>query len=351
VTDDAPSFEALLTKLIAYLEFESPEPGVFMGRYGGYPMALSILPGTDEHPMASLAPVPNRIDPPGQYARCGLLFQIRHVREEAGPAPETFDWGEEISDLIEEGVAKVDTTETSTWFSLYDPYLILRFGLVTVLLDNVLVELERTGHDGCGDTCHYCHHQSVSSLTYDNGRVGQMCEACLAPYMSDRATALTATRRSLFASWVLGVPGALVGAIVWSTCWFLSDMVFGFLTRHEIEVIPNLILLGFAVAAATATGVVVAAFIRLVHHRGDKSGALTGLVFSSAAVALGEAAHLVILSVRYDAPELTQSLGYFYVKYWTAVGGLYALAHFAAVIGAIAVATARSRAQAKPIPL
>lgn len=303
----------------------------YYGSWGGSPIAVSSLISASEF---------------------GLLFQIRHhVLAESLPDQDAFDWGDELGSLIDEQKAKVEVEERLAWFTLHEADAAIQCGAVSELVGAVLSGLAAGGIESLGDTCHYCLTNRVDVIRYEQGRVAQVCDGCLAGRLGVQAEQKQVSAGGFFATCLVGLLVSPAGAVAWAVCWIARLWVFELMWGdREYVMVPIYVAIGQVVVFGLLTGCTVGWAISKIPKRGYHSAGMIAAASAFGAVIIGE----VLLGswiAYYVMGEFSVAnvLGGA-VALWFA-GGMEAVTRAATVLVSLGVAYGIARPKVDPLGL
>ena len=319
----------LLEALASQLRLKEEHEGKYSGIHQGYPVAVSTFGGAD-----------------GEH--WGLLFQVRHpCTSDELPDEQQYHWHDVLEDRIRRDVAKVDVEERIAWLSIFDVEPQVPPESIIDMLNALLAGLQSAGIKSVGETCHYCL-QAPGKLHFIQGRVLQICNACLEKHFHERAVLVQATRVGIVQAWVWGVAAAALGAILWAGFWFTYGWVMSWLSGGRGGVLwPT----GFwGIVAALGIGALVGVPVGYVLRRIPNRGAHAAKVAIGCVLAgtlLGEAL-LAALWVYHIEGVLAFGLRFLWA-FWRQAG----LAHLALKAAAaglgVCIAYELAKVETRPI--
>lgn len=251
------------------LGLDSRDGDAVYGWFRGFPMAVTALGESGEH---------------------GLLIQIRHHLSGASLPPEdAYQWDEKLRVLIQDDQIKIDVEDKIAWLSIYAPPERLANVSLFALVDSVVAGLVSAGIESLGKTCHYCGKGTVQRLTYENGRVGQMCDTCLDDRRGVQHSEKQASAAGVAGCLVAGVAAGLVGAAIWAGCWIAHFVIVDALSGEGEGIsVPYVVLILEVLVIGGLTGGATGFAISRIPRRGFETAALIGLACGVAGVAFGE---------------------------------------------------------------
>ncbi len=272
----------------AELAISGKAPSAVYGRFRGFPLAAT---------------------PIGEKSEYGVLVQIRHPLFEGERLDEeVFPWCEYLNQCAEKELIKISIDDGILWISIYPSFTKNPSNSYKELLNCVVEDLLSVGLDSADKTCHYCKIETAEELTYDEGRVGQICDDCMAERRGVQSAERRATTLGTAGALLAGVLSSFVGAAMWAGYWIVETYFIEWIWRDRDDVfIPSIITCGRAVVVGVLTGGSVGIAIRMIPNRGDKFAGGVGLACGIAATIGGElvfAAWLVARQSDYFSAEI-----------------------------------------------
>lgn len=260
---------SLLLDVALKLELEYEYQDAVYGWYEGFPIAISTL---------------------GENGEIGLLIQIRHhIPKDSLPDENNYEWDEELSGRINTGDVKAEVDDKIAWLTLYNSEAQISPDILSECIDQFLAGIVSAGIESIDTTCHYCLSETVDNLTYDNGRVGQICDSCLAERRGIQDDEKEARLSGIAGSAVLGLVASFVGAVIWSVSWIAYYYILEMIARgHEKILIPYIVSLIVTIVIGGASGCVVGYAVKLIPKRGYKIASMVGCCCGFVAAVLGE---------------------------------------------------------------
>jgi hypothetical protein len=170
----------------------------------------------------------------------------------------------------------------------------LEEGSAPELLGDVLNAFGRAGLAANPDICHYCRREKVEMLTCREGKVAQICPACLQERISASANRPADATAGIFPIFLICPAASVVGAFGWTLVWISHDWLFRILNTKYLF-IPRMAELAAVFCVAFLVGGPVGWLIKQIRRRGRAISVSAGVMFAIAAVALGEVLYLTWL--------------------------------------------------------
>ena len=255
-----------IAEVAKLMGFTDVSGDVFFGKVRGFPVGFKL------------------IDPSGYPL---ALFHIRHPFDAKSTQVAAIKYQSEVADLISEKKLEIDHQDKIAWVSLPNCTEQLVNDGVRLILNSVLDSFTLAGLAEKSDLCHYCGRNTVQSLICDDGKVAQICPACLEERTGKPADHSKSRQQELAPAFLLTLIGTLVGVIGWTLFWIGYQLFFD---RSDSEVIyvPR-ILEGVAlICAAGLTGAPVGFAIKKFRARTRNLSRALAIVGGAAAVLLGE---------------------------------------------------------------
>src|SRR6266581_6478171 len=108
-----------------------------------------------------------------------LLLQIRHPLRAGAAELSGIQYSVEIGRLIAEKKLDISVEDRIAWLTFVEGGQHLADGTLLPLLDDVLGAFEKAGLAADSHLCHYCRRNPVQAVTSYEGKVAQICDACL----------------------------------------------------------------------------------------------------------------------------------------------------------------------------
>jgi hypothetical protein len=251
--------------------FSDSSGDVLFGKVRGFPVGFKL------------------IDPFG--APLGL-FHVRHPFEAKSRQVESIQLPSDASQLVAEKQLEIEHQDRTAWLSFINCRERLIHGEVRSILDRILEAFANSGLSENADLCHYCRRETVSSLTCIDGKVAQICPACLKARLEPEQEK-TSTRRELMPALLLVGLAACVGALVWTFFWIGYELLFSSLNTNVVFV-PRLLEAIALVCVAGGTGGPVGYVVKRM-RAGKRLSLILACAGTSAAILLGEVAFAVWL--------------------------------------------------------
>ncbi len=349
-TVEAQSLTTLVSDFAEELGLAEDKGGTFYGYYQDFPFACCMLAGSEPDLVPSRSYGSSAEFRPPE--RNGLLIQLRHVRADVPPSDDANDAPDAtLADILGDGTLKIEVEDRITWVSVYAPAELLRTGRLCPLLDTVVAHLEAEGYDPLPGTCHYCMENSVESVIFEEFRVGQMCDACLAPHLAARQRQTAVTGRGLLLATASCIPGALLGAVVWAACWFLLLAIPNLFLRLTLSLAPILIVVAFVSAVGMGVASVATWYVRRVKGRGDLHACILGVAMAMLGIVLGEFLYEVIAIVWLKGVFSLRAASWVLAANWSQPSLFLILTRGSAAVISIIAAAKMARPKLERIPL
>ncbi len=250
--------------------------GLFFGRVRGFPVGLKC------------------IDPAGSGL---LLFQIRHPLPADAPELATIQYSANIERLIAGKKLEISIEDRIAWLTFVEGGQHLADGSLIPLLNDVLSAFETAGLASNSHLCHYCRRNPVETVTCHDGKVAQICDACLRERLeapANRSVDATAGAGPIL---ILGPAAAVIGAVCWTLVWIGYDLLFEMLNTDVLHV-PRLIEIIALLCVGAIVGGPVGLVIRRVPRRARNLSVIIAAICSVAAVLFGEVMYVAWLIYR-----------------------------------------------------
>ena len=261
-------------RLVNGLGLQPAEDELFIGKLRGFPIALKFIRGESS---------------------ALLLFQIRHPLPAKAQELSDLCYGDELDRLITEKKVEISMEDKLAWFTLVDGAEHLADGSVLRLLNAVLTAFEKAGLGRNSELCHYCQIEQVDTLTCENGRVAQICPACL----HQRTQPIVAAQTGARALPILALcpVAALVGAVGWAAIWIAYDLLFELLKTNVLH-IPRIVAAVVMVIVGGLVGGPVGWVMKRIPHKSKKLYAIVPALLAIIAVVAGEVLYVTWLVYR-----------------------------------------------------
>lgn len=294
----------------------APAGELFVGKRGGFPIGLKV------------------VDPQGAAL---LLFQVRHWLTSDAPQVKSLAYEGEVSDLLAAKKIEIEFDDRIAWVTMIDLGQTFTSERVSALLDAILKTFAAAGLIGDPGLCHYCQKEKVDNLVSADGKVAQICPACLAD-RDKKLKANTAAATSEAVPLTLMTPAAAVaGALLWAICW----SVYSKLTQPlggETVFVPRIVLAVAVVLIGLTVGGPVGWLIKQNRRRGAAASAVAAILFTLLGVALGEVLHVEWLIYQmYHVLSFSVAV-HTMPDYYLGSGGFFLAIKVFAVVMAVALA-------------
>jgi len=252
------------------LDLQPGADGLFIGKLGGFPVGLKF------------------IDPPGGLL---LLFQIRHWLKADAPQLKSVVYDSDITGMLADKKLEIEFDERIAWLTLAVQDDQLESTEVLRALNSVLKSFETAHLIGDPDLCHYCQKQRVDTLSSAEGKVAQICPACLDERLNKRDKEAVSTGRDAVPIFLMSPGAAIVGALLWAVFWIGHTVLFEHLNSDRIF-IPRIVVISIMAVVGFFVGGPVGWIIKQNRRRGKAASASAAILFASLAVVAGEICYL-----------------------------------------------------------
>jgi len=262
--------------------------------YSSFAQALDLQPGTDGLFVGKLRGFPvglKFIDPPGGLL---LLFQIRHWLQADAPQLKSVVYDSEITGMLADKKLEIEFDERIAWLTFAVQEDQLESSEVLRVLNSVLKSLETSQFIGDPDLCHYCQKQRVDTISSAEGKVAQICPACLDERLTKRQKEAASPARDAVPIFLMSPGAAIVGALLWAAFWIGHTILFEHLNSDRI-IVPRIVMVGIMVVVGFLVGGPVGWIIRQNRRRGKAASASAAILFGSLAVVAGEICYVAWL--------------------------------------------------------
>jgi len=251
------------------LGLEPKTGGLFVGKLRGFPVGLKF------------------IDPAGALL---LLFEIRHWLKQDFPATKSITYEPEITQLLAEKKAEIEIEDQIAWLTIKEGSAAIQTGMVTRVLNSVLGTFLKAGFIGDSDLCHYCQKNKVESISVINGKVAQICPACLEE--KEKGVQVAAGTAEAVPILLTAPFMAVVGALMWAFFWAAETLVFEKLNIDKVWIPGGIFIVLFV---GIIVGGPIGWIIKLNRRRGHAVSVAAAILFGSLAVFVGEVFYLAWL--------------------------------------------------------
>lgn len=305
-----------LTEFASDLGLPPEGDGSFVGKLHGFPVGLRF------------------IDPAGAAL---LLFEIRHWLKADAPQLKLLVYDEEITELLAGKQIEIEFDEQKAWLTINDRTKLVESDSVARILNSVLQTFAQAGLIGDPELCHYCQKEKAGPVTSIEGKVVQICPACLTAKNKKRD--VVATTSEAVPIFLMTPAAALVGAVLWALAWILVGLAFESSGDGTIYV-PTVILIGVMVVIGLTVGGPIGWIIKQNRRRGHVVSTVAAILFGSAAVFAGELFYLVWL-IYHQFQVVSFAVAFEIMPtYYSADNFQFLAAKLIAAIAAVAIAAA-----------
>lgn len=229
-----------------------------------------------------------------------VMFQIRHpLTQEELPPVETYAWGAALDRLIAQGQAKISIEERIAFLEVYDAENLADEDNPVGVLDAALDALAVAGVVDASGRCHYCRKNAAPDVKFLEGRVVQICTACLASRLAPAEPEIALPGSGALRLAVACTAGALIGAIAWVGFWIAYDALAEWMSEGRPNArVPIIFLVACWAIGGALMGGPIGGLIRALSRHGTKVTRIAGAVAALAAVVMGEVARITWIAYR-----------------------------------------------------
>ena len=291
----------ILAAVAEQLGLDGEDEDAVYGCFDGFPVAASTL---------------------GASGEFGVLIQIRHHYSDDELASEdSFEWDDDLKRVLADGQVKFEIEGGIAWLTVFQPEPWLAKKALADLMDRVMAGLSSAGIESLGNVCHYCRSATVQELTYAEGRVAQMCDACLAPRRRVQDDQTQISGMGVAGALVIGSMASVIGAVVWAGCWIADFVIVNSLSGGQGQiVVPQLLVIGEVVTIGGLSGGAVGLVVSRISQGGYHFGAIIGLLGVLAAVLMGECVIAAWIVISQGVPFSPVSVLVVAILLWTDAG-------------------------------
>jgi hypothetical protein len=243
-------------QLLQDSNLQPAEDGWFFGRLQKSPIALKIMQSEGSEV---------------------LLLQVR-LRKKTDPEFALALGDSKLAHLIASKEADISFDSSVAWLTLNNPEDDPR-----PVVDEFLAALATAGLSST-QACHYCGANEVQKLTFDHGKVSQICEPCLEARLKKIPRAKPVDLVPLA---IITIVAAFVGAIAWAAVWFGWDQLFLALKWDNVR-LPRLVFVLIALAIGALAGGPAGWIIKRVPRRTRVTAGAAAILATLAALLCGE---------------------------------------------------------------
>ena len=264
------------------------------------------------------------------------------------PQLKLLNYDSRIARLVADKKIEIEFDDHLAWLTIVDANQCVEDGPISELLDSVLATFHTAGLIGESDLCHYCQKENVSNLSVSEGKVAQICRACLDERLKKKERDTAAPTNDAVPIFLMTPFAAVVGALLWAGCWIAYRLMVGSV-NSEVIVVPRLLVGIVMVLIGLTVGGPVGWIIKQNRRRGGAVSTAAAILFSLLAVFGGEVAYILWVIYReFQVISFSAAVRVMPVFYENCGLFLIAMKIFAAVI---AVALACDIATPKKIML
>jgi len=253
-------------QLIRDWNLEPAEDGWCFGRVKNFPSALKVMQAGDSEV---------------------VLFQVR-LPNSPGADFALAPGDSRLGRLVAGKEAEVSFDSSIVWLTLNN----LQDDPRPVVAD-FLTALDDAGLSST-QACHYCHVNDVQKLTFDHGKVSQICGSCLQARLKGVPPAAPV---DLVPLTIVAIVAALAGAVTWALIWFGWDQLFIALNWDRIR-LPRLVIVLIALGIGALTGGPGGWIIKRVPRRTPFTAGAAAILATVAALICGEWLYLILSVFR-----------------------------------------------------
>lgn len=247
--------------------------GLFIGKVGGFPVGLKF------------------IDPAGA---CLFLFQIRHWLAQDAPQIKSLTYDSSASQLLADKKIEIEFDDRIAWLTILDANRCLADRSISELLESILNSFQAAGLIGDPDFCHYCQQEKVTTLSVSEGKVGQICSACLGERVKKKERETATPTGDAVPIFLMSPFAAVIGAVLWAGCWYgYGRFLESF--QSDTVVMPYYLIALIVAFIGVIVGAPVGWIIKQNRRRGNVSSASAAILFGTLAVVFGEIIYLAWL--------------------------------------------------------
>lgn len=291
----------ILATLAEQLGLDGEDKDAVYGWFDGFPVAASTL---------------------GASGEFGVLIQIRHhYSDDELPSKDSYERDDDLERVLADGQVTFEIEGGIAWLTVSQPEPWLAERALENLMVRVMASLSAAGIESLGNTCHYCRSATVQELTYAEGRVAQMCDACLAPRRRVQDDQTQFSGMGVAGSVVIGSIASVIGAAIWAGCWIADFVIVNSLSGGQGEVVvPQLLLIGEVVTIGGLSGGAIGLIVSRIPQCGDRFRAMIGLLGGLAAVLMGECIIAAWIVISQGVPFSPVSVLIVAILLWTDAG-------------------------------
>ena len=156
-----------------------------------------------------------------------------------------------------------------------------------------LVQISRDGRRHCSAGFQFIFRASCS-LSSADGKVAQICPACLEERLGKRDRETAAPAAEAVPILLMSPAAAFVGALLWAAVWAGHTLLFEN-AGSGIVFVPRLVMVGVMICVGFLVGGPVGWIIRQNRRRGKAASVSGAILFGSLAVVAGEILYLAWL--------------------------------------------------------
>jgi len=254
------------TQLIQDWNLEPAEDGWFFGRIQNFPSALQVMQSGDSEAVLLQVRLP-------KVTNTDFVLSLGDSR---------------LAELVASKEAEVSFDSSVAWLTLNNSQDDLR-----PIFDEFLGALADAGFSST-HTCHYCSINDVQKLTFDRGRVSQICGSCLQARLK---RAPRAAPVDLVPLTIVAIVAAFASAVTWALIWFGWDQLFIAMNWDRVR-LPRLVIVLIALGIGALTGGPAGWIIKRVPRRTPLTAGAAAILATVAALICGEWLYMMLSVFR-----------------------------------------------------
>ena len=262
-----PITEIDWTQLIQQLELTPVDDGWLAGRVKEFPLAIKIMISGES---------------------TVLLAQIRLSKKIEDSFSPDLSGDSKLAQLLAVKAADLSFDSTIAWLTISNPPPDL--AEVRQILDELLDALARRGLSGT-QTCYYCGVNQTQDLKFYDGKVVQICDACLTQRLRKIPKSSVVDLVPLA---IISLLAGLAGALAWALIWVGWDQLFIVMKTESIRM-PRLALALLALCIAGMTGGPAGWLIKRVPSKTAITAGAAAIFAGILALLLGELLYATVL--------------------------------------------------------
>jgi hypothetical protein len=270
-----------------------------------------------------------------------VLFELRHLRPSGAKEFSNVQYDGEVQRLIADKKLEIELENKIAWLTFPKAVEQLADKSIPRLVESVLGSFAAADLGGNNKTCHYCGRNQVERPICCEGKIAQICPACLSERLEDPKNRTAEATEGVLSASLLGSLAAIVGAAAWCICWIGYVLLFESLNAGSY-VVPLVVESAALVVVSLVTGGPVGFAIKRIQRRGQAVSMTTAILFSAGAVVIGEVLFMTwfiyhetgVFSPAFAwhiLPRLEAEFGVYYllIKLLSAIFAIFLAAHLA----------------------